>query len=69
MEVLCLLSLPEATTFVGGLDLGSSSSWLLGFATKVVFNCHIMDSFSVLGDGHLALEFERSGCLRFVYLR
>ncbi|CAF1947481.1 unnamed protein product [Brassica oleracea] len=36
---------------------------------RVAFNCHIMDPFSILGDGHLALEFERSVCLRFVYLR
>ncbi|CAG7900515.1 unnamed protein product [Brassica rapa] len=54
----------HATAFVGELDSGSSSSWLLCFATRVAFNCHIMDLFSVLGDGHLASEFEKSGCLR-----
>ncbi|KAG2266957.1 hypothetical protein Bca52824_074036 [Brassica carinata] len=30
------------------------------FQPRVAFNCHIMDPFSILGDGHLALEFERS---------
>ncbi|KAL0857398.1 hypothetical protein Bca101_062552 [Brassica carinata] len=68
-EVHCLLSLLEATAFVGGLGSGSSSSWLLWFATGVAFYCHIMDPSSLLGGGHLASEFERSGCLRFVYLR
>ncbi|KAL0719324.1 hypothetical protein Bca4012_068648 [Brassica carinata] len=60
-EVHCLLSLLEATAFVGGLGSGSSSSWLLWFATGVAFYCHIMDPSSLLGGGHLASEFERSG--------
>ncbi|KAG2317742.1 hypothetical protein Bca52824_020864 [Brassica carinata] len=46
-EVHCLLSLPEATAFVGGFGSGSSSSWLLWFATGVAFYCHIMDPSSV----------------------